>query len=162
MLYERIFREFEERKLRYAVIGGIAVNLHGYNRVTGDLDILLSLEDGNIRLFIDVVEKLGLVPRVPVALSDFAVKEKRQEWIDTKGMKVFSVFNPQDPLEHIDVMIDNPLSIDKYLSSAQVLQSDDLKISVVDIDSLIQLKREAGRERDLLDIRALEEIKRLR
>lgn len=41
MLYERIFREFYNVGLQYAVIGGVAVNLHGYVRGTGDLDMVI-------------------------------------------------------------------------------------------------------------------------
>ena len=49
MIFERIFKSFQEQDIRYAVIGGIAVNLHGYNRLTGDLDIILSLDDETLR-----------------------------------------------------------------------------------------------------------------
>ena len=52
MLYERIFRQFQEAELKYAVIGGIAVNLHGYNRLTADLDIILALADTNVEKFV--------------------------------------------------------------------------------------------------------------
>jgi len=38
MLYEDIFREFEREGVRYLVVGGIAVNLYGYVRLTVDLD----------------------------------------------------------------------------------------------------------------------------
>lgn len=162
MLYERIFREFEIQKLRYAVIGGIAVNLHGYNRVTGDLDIIISLDDANVHRFIKIVEGLGLVPRVPVKLTDFCVAEKRQDWIHSKGMKVFSVYNPKDPLEHIDVKIDSEQKLAEQLESSEVVVAGDVTVRVVNINTLIELKREAGRERDLVDIRALEEIKKLR
>ena len=50
MLYEKIFRELAQRKIKYMVIGGIAVNIHGYSRATGDLDIMLSFEDDNLIL----------------------------------------------------------------------------------------------------------------
>ena len=48
MFYERIFRELANRNIKYLVIGGIAVNIHGYSRATGDLDIMLSLEKDNL------------------------------------------------------------------------------------------------------------------
>jgi len=70
MIFERIFRSFEDEKLEYVVIGGIAVNLHGYNRLTGDLDIIIALNDENINRFISVVNALGLNPRLPVKLQD--------------------------------------------------------------------------------------------
>ena len=45
MFYEDVFRKLNEEKVRYLIIGGIAVNLYGYSRVTGDLDIMLDLND---------------------------------------------------------------------------------------------------------------------
>ena len=78
MLYERIFRELAQRKIRYLVIGGIAVNIHGYPRVTGDLDIMLSFERDNIKEFIALVKDLGFNPKIPARieeLSDSGIKE---------------------------------------------------------------------------------------
>lgn len=40
-LYEEVFRKFELVGIRYLVVGGIAVNLHGYACVTVDLDRML-------------------------------------------------------------------------------------------------------------------------
>ena len=70
MFYERVFRELHQRKIRYLVIGGIAVNIHGYPRATGDLDIMLSFEKGNIREFISLVKALGFKPKIPVRIDD--------------------------------------------------------------------------------------------
>ncbi len=161
MIFERVFTAFADHRLRYAVIGGIAVNLHGYNRVTGDLDILLSLTDENVQKFISITKLLNLVPRLPVNIEDFAVAQIRTTWIAEKNMKVFSVYNRIDPLEHIDVKIDSPENIERYIEQSVRLVAGDVEISVVNIDDLIRLKQESGRERDLLDIRALRRIKEL-
>lgn len=161
MIFERIFKSFEDANLSYAVIGGIAVNLHGYNRLTGDLDIIIALNDENISKFVVIVNELGLIPRLPVELNDFPNSEIRQSWINEKNMKVFSVYNPVNPLEHVDIKIDNPENIEGYLKRAETVNAGDINISVVSIEDLITLKKEAGRDRDLVDIRALERIKRL-
>jgi len=161
MLFERILRSFQDCELRYAIIGGIAVNLHGYNRLTGDLDILLSLTDENIGKFVAISNSLGLLPRLPVRLEDFAKEESRSAWVKEKNLKVFSVYNPADPLEHIDVKIDNPRQIESYIERAVIMEAGDIKIAVVSFDDLIALKKEAGRDRDLVDIRALERLRAL-
>jgi len=162
MLYERLFERFQSVGLRYAVIGGIAVNLHGYNRLTGDLDILLSLTDENLKKFVATVEQLGLIPRLPVELSDFAEESKRSSWVKEKNLKVFTVYNPQDPLEHVDVKIDEPAEIEPYIDRAEVMTAGPIEIPVVSLDDLITLKRAAGRERDMVDVRALQKIKELK
>jgi hypothetical protein len=45
MIYEEIFREFEKAKVRYLFVGGVAINLYGYVRLTMDLDIMAVLSD---------------------------------------------------------------------------------------------------------------------
>ena len=59
------FRDFiellEKRGVRYLVVGGYAVGLHGFPRYTGDLDIFvaMSLENGGLRIpFIGLDELL--------------------------------------------------------------------------------------------------------
>ncbi len=47
MPYEKVFRKFEVAGVRYLVVGGIAVNLHGYACVTVDLDRMLDLSRDN-------------------------------------------------------------------------------------------------------------------
>jgi plastocyanin domain-containing protein len=161
MLFEKIFASFQNNKLRYAVIGGIAVNLHGYNRLTGDLDILISLTDENISKLIATAKELGFVPRLPVNIEDFALAGQRDIWINEKNMKVFTIYNPSKPLEHVDIKIDKPENIEAYIDNCITVQAGDISIPVVSRDDLIKLKMEAGRERDLVDIRALERIKAL-
>ena len=41
MIYEEIFKEFESVGVRYLVVGGMAVNLFGYARLTMDMDIMV-------------------------------------------------------------------------------------------------------------------------
>ena len=43
-----VFRALIEADVRFLVAGGIAVNVHGYMRMTLDIDIAVKLETGNI------------------------------------------------------------------------------------------------------------------
>ena len=40
IFYEAIIKEFQKQKVKYVLVGGIAVNLHGAMRSTADMDIL--------------------------------------------------------------------------------------------------------------------------
>lgn len=162
MLFERIFRELNAHDVHYVVIGGLAVNLHGYIRATADLDIVISLWDHELTKFIAAVKKLGLVPRVPVALEDLSDDKKRNEWIHEKNMLVFTVYHPQNPLESIDVMIDNADRFDGFLARKVVMNIGDIDIPVISIPDLIFLKERAGRGRDMIDVKALEQILELK
>jgi len=59
MIYEEIFREFELKDVRYLVVGGIAVNLYGYIRLTMDLDIMADLSDKNLWKVVEVMGQPG-------------------------------------------------------------------------------------------------------
>lgn len=161
MYFEKIFRALNQHKVRYVVIGGVAVNLHGFARATGDLDIAVSLTDEELNKFIGVVKELGLVPRVPVKLEDLANAKKREEWIKEKNMLVFSVYNPKDPMNQIDVMIQSPVDFETLFRSRVTMKEGDFEIPVASIDDLITLKQHAGRQRDKIDIEALKEIQGL-
>lgn len=160
MFYEQVFKKLNKKKVRYLIVGGIAVNLHGFPRVTGDLDIMLNLKDNkSVNGFVEVIKVLGFKPKIPVEVDDFAIPSKRKSWIEEKNMKVFSVYNPSQEIEHIDVLIENLIDFDKAYKTREIVNAGNLKVPVVSIDDLIKLKKIAGRKRDEIDIAALKEIK---
>jgi len=161
MFYEKIFQTFAEVDLQFVVIGGVAVNLHGYSRATFDLDIVIPLTDQEIHKFIKAVRKLGFIPNIPVSIEDLASQQKRRQWIEQKNLIVFSVYNPKTPAEVVDVMIDVPLPIETLFQNSILIDFKSLKILVADIPSLIQLKKTSGRQRDKIDIKALRKIEEL-
>lgn len=162
MFYEEIFRELQHKRIRYLVIGGVAVNLHGFSRTTGDLDILLSMDQKNLGRFVGMIKSLGWKPRLPVELEDFIDSHKREGWIKEKNMKVFSVYNPKKEIEHIDVMVENYIDFDKAYEKREEVFAGDVKIAILSIQDLIQLKEIAARERDKIDINALRKIQELK
>jgi len=101
MIYEEVFREFEANKVRYLVVGGVAVNIYGYIRMTVDLDIMVDLSEENLSKIITIMEKLGYSPRAPVKPGDLLSKEKREEWIKKKGAVVFTFVDPQKPFRQV-------------------------------------------------------------
>jgi len=156
--FETIFRRLNQKKVQYLVIGGVAVNLYGFPRATGDLDLLILLEPANIKRFLGAAKAMRLIPRFPVALEDLSEPQKREEWIRHKGMKVFSLYDPKQPLMQIDVMMKNVINFKKAWNGRKIMKAGKLTIPIVSINDLIQLKRKAGRERDRMDIRVLKQI----
>jgi hypothetical protein len=49
MFYVELFRALERAQVRYLLVGGVAVNLHGAERLTMDVDIMLALDPENLR-----------------------------------------------------------------------------------------------------------------
>ncbi len=62
---ERLARRLQEENIPYAVVGGMALNLHNYERMTRDVDILMTREA--IEKFIERCVGLGYVPAFPGA-----------------------------------------------------------------------------------------------
>ena len=60
----------------FVVAGGVAMVLHGVERMTLDLDIAVSLESANLHRFLHAMEQLALVPRAPVPASIILDPEK--------------------------------------------------------------------------------------
>ncbi len=161
MFFERIFSEFQKRRIKYVVIGGVAVNLHGFQRAIGDLDIVISYNEADIKKLILMIKDLGLRPRVSVSVDDLADAGKRRKWAVEKNMKVFSIYNPKDALECIDIMLDEYANFNEIYRRRKILSAGNLKISIIALDHLIEMKKEVGRERDKIDVAALQNIRKL-
>jgi predicted nucleotidyltransferase len=162
MLYQSIIEKMNAEGVEYLVAGGIAVNLYGFIRATMDLDVFMMLDDVNIGKFVKIVKELGYEPRVPVAMDDFADPAKRREWINKKNMVVFSVYNPDDNMEHVDILLEDKIDFHEAYKRREIIKSGGLTINLISLDDLIRLKEIAGRERDKIDIKALQKIKELR
>ena len=58
--FVEILEEFHKEGIKYIIVGGVAVNLHGIPRMTYDLDILLKMTDENLEKFINLMERWGI------------------------------------------------------------------------------------------------------
>ncbi len=68
---ETILAALNQENIRYLIVGGLAVVAHGYVRFTADLDLIVDLEEQNIRRALTCLGGLGYRPRAPVPLDDF-------------------------------------------------------------------------------------------
>ena len=160
-MYEDILREFYKNKVRYIVVGGIAVNLHGIPRMTADLDLMIDLEKENVLKFIEILKSLDYVPKIPENPENLANPEKREEWKKRK-MQAFTFWNVKKPYQQVDIFIENPIEFGKAYSRKEKIKAADFEIYIISIDDLIKIKRKSGRKQDLCDIEALKKIKDLR
>jgi predicted nucleotidyltransferase len=158
MIYEDVLKAFEEEGIRYLIVGGVAVNLYGYVRLTVDLDIMVDLEESNLIHLIRVMEKLNYTPRVPVKPIDFTDVKNREVWIREKGAVVFTFIDLIDPVKHIDIFLKNPIDFEHAYHERKVLALKDIKINLVSVEDLIAMKQLSGRPRDIEDITHLRKV----
>lgn len=156
--FEVIFEALEG--VRYLVVGGVAVVLHGHPRFTADLDLVVALEEANARAAMTALEGLGFRPRAPVSAQSFADASAREGWIRDKGLTVFSLWSPSWPGTEIDVFVAEPFAFDEAYARALRLTLDGVTVTVAGLDDLVLMKRRAGRPKDLADVAALEAIRR--
>ena len=67
-LYVPVFEALNDAQVRYVVVGGLATVLHGYARLTADIDLMVDLDPDELRKGIDALTKYGMIPRLPVGL----------------------------------------------------------------------------------------------
>ena len=72
---ERLARRLHQEDIPYAVVGGMALNVHGYVRVTRDVDVLLS--PAGLEAFARVCVGRGYVAAFPGARKAFLDTESR-------------------------------------------------------------------------------------
>src|SRR3989338_3579052 len=113
MFFTKILKELEKKSIKYLVIGGVAVNLHGYIRATNDLDIMLSFDKENVEKFSKLAKELGFKPKVPVDIIELADPNKRKYWKTERNMKVFSIYNTENEFEVIDIMIQDYIDFER-------------------------------------------------
>ncbi len=156
---EAIMRALQEAQVRYLIAGGLAVNAHGYMRMTHDVDIVLALDSDNIVLAFDSLARIGYRPIVPITASQFADSSQREAWIRDKGMVVLNFFSNAHKETAIDVFVTEPFAFDiEYHRAVQGLLAPGLNVRFVAIPTLIEMKRIANRPRDRDDIEHLQII----
>lgn len=157
-LFEPILEALNAAGVRYVVVGGVGVVLQGHPRLTADLDLAVDLSTEQARRAVDTLTGLGLRARAPIDPADFADPAQRARWIAERGMRVFSMVDPNDPLRSVDLFVDEPVPFEELFERADSLELSRIVIRVASISDLIRLKRMAARPQDDADIAALEAI----
>ncbi len=161
-LFEPVFKALNDAGVRYVVVGGLAVVLHGHARLTADVDLVVDLDEGQPLRAIEALVGMGLRPRVPVNPRDFADRSVREGWIRDRGMQVFSMFDPLNPMRVVDLFVDHPVPFEELWSRSEKFELENTTVRVASVPDLIHLKRLAGRPQDQADIVRLEAILKAR
>jgi predicted nucleotidyltransferase len=140
------WKKLNDYNVRYIMIGGFAVNMHGYSRTTKDAD--LWLED-------NVESRRGLRKAfAELGFGDFASIE---EMVFVPGWTTFYVGGIE-----IDIMTKvkglNEIGFNECFKYASMADLDGVMVPFLHINHLIQAKEAAGRPQDIADIEKLKAI----
>ena len=144
--HRELFRSLNKHDVDYMLIGGVAVNLHGYTRGTGDLDILFESSVQNKQKLMDAIEEYGfdttkLRKISPNKITMFALGERTYQG-------------------HIELT--NRISGITYREAArrtQRIQVAGVNINYIHYEDLIRNKLASGRRKDLVDVEKLKQVK---
>lgn len=150
-----LFTLLNAQRVRYVLVGGLALVLHGIDRVTADIDLALDLGTESVDKALQALLGAGLRPMLPVDASQFADPATRRVWREQRGMQVFSLWDPTHTRPSIDIFVESPIPFDELWSQAVDVQLDGATVRVASIPHLIALKKIAGRPQDLADIEQL-------
>ena len=153
---EAIVRALNAAGVRYLVVGGLAVVAHGFVRFTADVDLVLDLDEQNLRRAIAAFTSLDYRPRAPVAIGEFLDPATRAGWVREKGLTVFSLYSPAHQATEVDVFAEAPFDFaSAYQRAVRAEVAPDVAATFASLDDLILLKKRAGRPQDVLDIERL-------
>ncbi len=139
-----------KNNVRMLMVGGGAVNFHGYQRHSADVDFWIETTPENLNKLIIVFREMGY------DITDFPDKVYKQE------QNISVKFSPVD----LDLELITRFSINKSFNQAYK-ESEEVKVKgqeflrwqVLSLDDLIDSKVKSGRTKDLLDIQQLQKIK---
>jgi hypothetical protein len=149
-------RALNEANVRYLVIGGVAVAMHGVDRKARDLDVYPAPDRENLLAAMRALANLGFKPILPVKAEEIADAETRRFWIRKRNLQMFSMMDPRDPLHPVDFMVVELIPFEEAWGRRDRRRVRGVPVPVMSLDDLIQLKRIAGREVDVADIANLE------
>lgn len=143
---------FRDSGVRYAVVGGYAVALHGAVRGTVDIDFVINWNQKTLARAENALNGIGLVSRLPISADDLF--RFRQEYMDKRNLIAWNFYNPQDLSEQVDIIITYDL---KGIRTKRV-ETADGPVLILPVRELIEMKRNSGRPQDLEDVKALEKM----
>jgi hypothetical protein len=151
MLLYDIVDSFNKNKLPYAIIGGVALALHGLVRATVDIDLVLCLKLEDYEKAEKALAQIGLKSRLPVRAED--IIKMRKEYIKNRNLLAWSFVDYEKPHRQVDILITH----DMRKLKTQTMSVAGKKIKVITLQELLKMKLQAGRPQDLIDVENIKE-----
>ena len=140
------FKEFikllNEHNVRYLVVGGYAVALHGHPRYTKDLDVWIEMSPENADKVLKALEKFG-----------FGSLDLKPEDFLESG-QIIQLGYPPNRIDILTTLKD--LKFEDCHKARVNVEIQGTQINFIDIENLKKNKRATGRPQDLADAENLE------
>ena len=154
---ETIVSALNKGEAKYLIVGGLAVNAHGFVRLTREVDIVLQLDPDNVNKGLNALFNIGYQMSIPARPQDFANPETRKDWRQSKGMITLKLWSDEHQRTPVDIFVYEPFDFAKEFATALTVEvCPGLLARVVSLETLLRMKRDAGRAQDLIDIEELQ------
>ena len=149
---ERICAVFSRARVRYAIVGGYAVALHGAVRGTVDIDVVLAWNRKTVVAAEKALNEIGLISRLPITAND--VFDFRKEFIENRNLIAWNFYNPDDLSEQVDIII----TYDLKNKRTKRIDLAGMPVQILSLKDLIDMKQQSARPQDVEDVKALEKL----
>jgi hypothetical protein len=151
--FEGLLRALSAAGVEFIVIGGVAAKAHGSPRLTVDLDVVYSRSADNLRRLTSALAPLepylrGAPPGLPFHFDIETVR---------RGLN-FTLRTTRGDLDLLGEVVGGG-GYEALLPHSRELEMFGLRVRCLELDTLIEVKRAAGRPRDLEAIAELEAIR---
>ena len=145
MTLNQDFKEFiqslNDNHVRYLVVGGYAVAMHGHPRYTKDIDVWLWLDPHNAEQVIEALRQFGF-GSLDLNAEDFLVPDQ--------------IIQLGYPPSRIDLLTSIPgVTFEECYPVRVAVEVDDVTVNFIDLENLKKNKRASGRTQDLADLENL-------
>jgi hypothetical protein len=154
-----LLRTLHERGIEHIVVGGFAVNAHGFIRVTKDLDVVPNPGKGNLGRLAELLRDLNASI---LDTGDFTAEEMPADPTRTSDLAMGGNFCLFTDIGRLDVMqwltgLETEDLYGELSPDAIEGEVDGIPVRVCSLEHLRAMKRAAGRPQDLEDLRRLGE-----
>jgi hypothetical protein len=145
--FEKLLVRLALAKVDFVLVGGLAVALNGYVRLTEDVDLLVGTAPDNLRRLLDVLAGFGEGHGGTLDPADFTDDPGAIRIIEDSEGCVIDLFTVMSGLSYRDLATD-----------AETALVGDQPIRYASKSALIRLKSGSVREKDQIDVIALRQL----
>jgi hypothetical protein len=161
MFYLDLFKTLQEERVDYVVVGGLAINLHGVERATMDVDLVLAMDDANLKRFLAAAKRLELNPSLPVRIESLCDAKQVDAWVREKHLIAFPLRPAKPNAPTVDVIVRAAVPFERMHRNRIEKDLGGVRLNLASIDDLIEMKTGTGRKQDASDIEALKIARRV-
>ena len=111
MFYLELFRALDRHRVDYLLVGGLAVALHGIERSTMDIDIVVGTVQANLQALLALARELDMKPVLPVPIESLTDLALLREWHEERHLESFALRAPGLAGVTLDLLLFPPLNL---------------------------------------------------